>query len=190
MKRKAIFGGTFDPVHLGHLELVKTAKAAANLDEVLLMPCWQSPFKGKAVASGQQRYDMLKLALENRDELLSGMRVSDYEILRPKPSYSWQTAKHFHDAEPDTEWWWILGTDQWNQLENWAQPESLRTLLRFIVLTRDGDEIEAKEGWHHIAVPFSHPASSTGIRNDFEKYRHWLVPEVAEYCVEQSLYVS
>jgi nicotinate-nucleotide adenylyltransferase len=191
MKRVAIFGGSFDPVHLGHVDLAKCAKEAADLDRVIFMPCRQSPFKRRTVASAAQRFEMLRLAIGEQG--ISGWAVvSDFEISRPGPSFSWETVEHFEsdDESGDVEWCWILGTDQWEQLEAWAEPEKLRASLTFVVMTRDGDSVEKKEGWKNIAVPFSHPASSTAIRKDFENHVDWLSPGVAEYCKRLSIYDS
>lgn len=189
MKRIAIFGGSFDPVHLGHLELARCARDAAKLDRVIFMPCWQSPFKNRTVGAAQQRFEMLQLAIEDLG-ITEWAEVSDFEISRPEPSYSWQTATHFRsdDEDHEVEWNWILGTDQWQQLESWAEPEKLRELLSFIVMTRNGDQVDKKEGWRHLAVPFDHPASSTRIRNEFAEHMNWLSPAVAEYCQQNSIY--
>ncbi|MEO0416098.1 MAG: hypothetical protein AAF226_14220 [Verrucomicrobiota bacterium] len=83
-----------------------------------------------------------------------------------------------------------MGTDQWNQIDQWAEPDKLRDLLTFIVLTRDGDDVMERDGWRHIAVPFDHPASSRKIRAAYSKYRHWLPPAVADYCVQNKLYYA
>jgi len=172
-KNVALFGGTFDPVHLGHLELAKTAVAAARLDRVIFIPCWQSPFKGKTIATSEQRHQMLRLALA---ECAGGDRfqVSDYEISRPGPSYSWQTALHFRESEKEVRWHWILGTDQWEQIESWARPEELRSQLSFVVMTRGRAPVRARDGWRYQAVPFHHEASASLIREDFARHRHWL----------------
>ncbi|MDF1811065.1 MAG: nicotinate (nicotinamide) nucleotide adenylyltransferase [Verrucomicrobiales bacterium] len=187
MKRVAIFGGTFDPVHLGHIELVKRARELIDLQQVLFMPCWQSPFKGRTVASGEERFEMLQIAIQEQ-EVGIWTEVSDYEITRPGPSYSWQTAQFFTEQYPDTEWFWILGTDQWKQIDQWAEPDKLRALLQFIVVTRNHEEVQTRDGWSHSPISFSHPASATKIRNDFAKYHHWLSPGVIDFCEKRKLY--
>ena len=190
MKKIALFGGSFDPVHLGHLDLAKLARETAGLDRVIFMPCWQSPFKNSStVATGEQRHEMLQRSI---DELDYGdwAEVSDFEITRPKRSYSWETTEYFRATHDDVEWYWIMGTDQWKELERWAEPDKLRRLLKFIVMTRNGDEVEAKEGWEHIAVPFSHPASATLIRKGIERFKEWLPDSVYRYSKENSIYTD
>lgn len=185
-RKAAIFGGSFDPVHLGHLAMAEAACERIGLVEVILMPAARSPFKGGTGASGHQRLAMLKIALA--ESSLRGASVSDFELNRPAPSYSWQTAEHFRQLEPATQWHWILGTDQWEQIDRWAEPERLREGLHFIVFTREDATVRERPGWRHTAVTFSHPASSTAIRENFERHRDWLTPGVADYCEREGIY--
>ncbi len=185
-QRVAILGGSFDPVHLGHLGMAETVIEHTGIDEVIFVPCFVSPFKSGTVASPEQRAEMLELAI--RDSGWEWASVSRFEIERPEPSYSWETAEHFTQAMSGAELHWIVGTDQWEQLERWAEPEKLRELLRFVVLTRGDAEVAPKNGWRHEALPFEHPASSTTIRERFTEHEDWLTPSVVDYCREQGLY--
>ncbi len=187
-KKIAIFGGSFDPVHLGHLGMIKAAREQAELDEVRLMPCWQSPFKDQTIATGEQRYKMLQLAVEELS-YQSWASVSRYEIDRPQRSYSWQTVQHLRSEQPDAEWCWLLGTDQWQQIEQWAESERLRNWLKFIVVSRDGEAITSRPDWNYQQITFSHPASSTDIRRDFAKYSDWVANSTKELCVDYKLYL-
>ncbi len=184
--RAAIFGGSFDPVHRGHLAMAAAAREAADLDLVLFVPAAVSPFKSGTVASGGQRREMLDIALAESGWDWAG--VSDFELERPAPSYSWETARHFAEAFPGTEWHWMLGTDQWEQIDRWAEPEILREALSFLVFTRSGQTVRERPGWRYRAVPFEHPASSTAIRADFAAHRDWLTPGVAAYCEGEGIY--
>jgi len=184
--RQAIFGGSFDPVHRGHLAMATLARERLHLDGLTFVPCSVSPFKKGTVATGAQRLHMMKLALA--DSGLDWASVSEFELNRPAPSYSWETARHFSEAHSEVEWHWILGTDQWNQIEHWAQPETLRELLHFIVFSREGDAAIDRPGWRYTAVPFEHPASSTAIRADFAGHGEWLTESVREFCERQAIY--
>ncbi len=184
--RRAVLGGSFDPVHLGHLELARVAKDSAGLEGVLFMPCHVSPFKQGTVANSDQRFEMLRLALEEVD--LSWAAISTYEIDRPQPSFSWETAHHLTAVHPEVDWHWIVGTDQWEEIDRWAEPEKLRELLHFVVVTRDGQSVQHWKGWRYTAVPFSHPASSTAIRGDLTGHRDWLCESVFRFCRENDLY--
>lgn len=182
----ALFGGSFDPVHLGHLGMASVAREAAGLDAVVFLPCFVSPFKEGTHASAEQRAEMIAIALEEMKA--DWAELSRYEISRPEPSYSWQTATHYAETMPEVDWHWIVGTDQWEQIESWAEPEKLRTLLHFIVVTRDGDKVVERDGWRHTAVQFSHPASSTKIRAELGRYGEWLTPGVLSFCLQNDLY--
>lgn len=184
--RAALFGGSFDPVHRGHLAMAVAAREAADLDRVVFVPAAVSPFKSGTVATGTQRREMLGIALAESGTAWA--EISDFELNRPAPSYSWETARHFSALAPETEWYWILGTDQWDQIERWAEPERLRQWLHFLVFTRQGQTVRERPGWRHTAVAFEHPASSSAIRSDFTAHRDWLTPGVAVYCEERGIY--
>lgn len=183
----ALFGGTFDPVHAGHLDLVALARKSCRLDRVCFIPCARSPFKaGAPLASPAQRLAMLALAIADRGwEDWAG--VSRYEIDRPPPSYSWETAEHFRETHPESRLSWILGADQWRQIDRWAEPEKLRASLAFIVVTRRGSTAAPRPGWRAEFLEFEHPASATAIRAG-RAAPGWLSPGVARYCREQGLY--
>jgi nicotinate-nucleotide adenylyltransferase len=187
-RRVAIFGGSFDPVHRGHLAMATLARAVAGLEEVLFMPAAVSPFKQGTVATAAQRFEMLGIALA--DAAMDWAGVSDFELKRPAPSYSWETLRHFRVLEPETEWYWILGTDQWEQIDRWAEPERLREGLHFLVFTREGQIVRDRPGWRRTAIPFEHPASSTAIRADFAAHRDWLTEGVVAYCGQERIYGS
>ena len=107
--RLGIYGGTFDPVHIGHLILARDALEQARLDAVLFVPCARSPFKKKApLASDAQRVAMLKLALKGEPRFW----LSRCELDRPAPSYAIDTAREIAEAFPRAELFWLLGDDQ------------------------------------------------------------------------------
>lgn len=188
MKKIGIFGGSFDPVHLGHMQVAKVARKVAGLDEVCFMPCWVSPFKERTFASGEDRVAMLNLAIEDA-EVGQWASASDFEISRHERSYSWQTVEHLCSTAEDTIWYWILGTDQWSEIHNWAEPEKLRTQLSFIVVTRGGDKVVERSNWCYQTAELDHEASSTKIREDFDQYSAQFLPDsVRKYCLRKKLY--
>jgi nicotinate-nucleotide adenylyltransferase len=131
--RLGIYGGSFDPVHLGHLLLARDALEQCRLDAVLFVPCAQSPLKSRrAFASDVQRVAMLQAALRGEPRFW----LSRCELERPAPSYSIDTAREIHDAFPQAQLFWLIGHDQWAQLDRWRDPGELRRLVRFIRFTR------------------------------------------------------
>lgn len=180
----ALFGGTFDPIHNGHLALAEQARKLAQVDRVLFIPCRQSPHKDLApIANAEQRCSMIEHALTP----LEWAELSRAEVDRSTDSYSWQTAEHFAAQFPGTKIYWILGSDQWTKIETWAEPDHLREQLAFIVATRNGDSILPRPNWDYIPLAFEHPASSTEIRSG--KYdSNWLPDPVDQYIRSHRIY--
>jgi nicotinate-nucleotide adenylyltransferase len=186
--RIALFGGSFDPPHCAHLEIARAAVEHRGLSRVVFVPCRESPLKGRQPgASGAERLEMLRLAVNG----LPWAEVSDWELSRPGPSYSWQTAEHFAKENPDCSLHWLMGADQWAILERWARPEFLRDTLTFIVFAREGTKPSPRQGWRAIFLPGEFPGSSTEARRRLAagEYADGLLPPaVEEYAVRHSLY--
>ena len=182
--KTALFGGTFDPVHAGHLAIAAAAVEACQLDRVIFVPCYQSPHKqGKLATDGAHRLAMLELATAE----FPWAEVSTYELDREKPSYSWQTAEHFSNESEELHW--ILGADQWVALDRWSEPKTLARLLHFIVFPRDNLQLEPREGFRATFLDTRHPASATEIRDNHGTSKD-LMHEVVAYIAEQGLYGS
>lgn len=188
-ERIALFGGSFDPPHCGHLAIAQAAVEQCSLQKVWFIPCQESPLKSKPPgASGADRTAMLRLATAG----LPWALVSDWELTRPGPSYSWQTAEHFATAHPDAMLHWLMGADQWAALDRWARPDILRERLTFVVFARDGVPPAAREGWRLISLPGEFPGSSTEARRRLaagESTAGLLPAEVAAYAVRKRLWL-
>lgn len=178
-----LFGGTFDPIHAGHLCIASCAWEELQLDRVLFIPARQSPFKtGIPRASDSQRCAMIQLAIQ--DLPWAGLWTGELE--RPAPSYTWQTAALFRNSLPNATLFWILGADQWETVRSWSRPDYLARSLTFLVFSRNSRP-EPQPGFHMQPLSAVHPASSTAIREG-----HWehLDPRVARYIRRQGLYQS
>ena len=188
----ALFGGTFDPPHLGHLTMAKAVVDELGVDKVVFIPCAISPHKESAPPSSEtDRVNMLKLATET----LRWAAVSEIELQLPKPSFTWRTLEALLPQFSDnTRMYWILGSDQWNNLEHWARPDYLRENLHFLIIPRSNESILPKEGWKMSIINVTHPASSSAIRNALRngnqtgEWTRWLAPKVFDYCVTHQLY--
>ena len=187
-RKSALFGGTFDPVHAGHLWMAAAARDALGLDEVRFLPCRISPHKtGAPPTSAADRLEMLRLALTGYLWAVA----DDFELHGAEISYSYQTAERFHRADPATDWFWLMGGDQWRALPRWKHPERLAACVEFIVIARDGEPIEAREGFRMSRVAGEHPASATRIREAIragETNHPWLAPCVADYIARHGIY--
>jgi nicotinate-nucleotide adenylyltransferase len=187
-RRIALFGGTFDPVHAGHLWMAATARRALDLDEVRFLPCRLSPHKtGTLPTAAADRLEMLRLAVAD----LPWAVVDDFELAGAEVSYSHQTAEHFHHLRPETSWFWLMGGDQWRALPEWRHPERLAACVEFIVIARDGEPVEARAGVRMHRVSGDHPASATAIRMALragDTSHPWLPPAVAAYIARHRIY--
>lgn len=185
-RRIGLFGGTFDPVHNGHLHLANVAREALELDEVRFIPCTISPHKlSSHPASAEDRLEMLRLATAN----LPWAVVDDIEVTSTEPNYSYRTAERMRDRFPDDRLFWIMGGDQWEALPRWKHPEILASIVEFIVLARN-DSPQPREGYRMHLVNGEHPASSTRIRETVAKVMEdqHVSKEVAEWIIRQRLY--
>jgi nicotinate-nucleotide adenylyltransferase len=129
-----VVGGTFDPVHLGHVAMAEGARACAGLDRVLLVPAADPPHRADAVAPAAQRLQMCRLAVAGHPFL----EVSDIELRRPGPSYTVDTLRELAGQLPDCELHLALGWDAARELPSWHHLEQVLGLARLVVVTRTG----------------------------------------------------
>ncbi len=129
-----VLGGTFDPVHLGHVAVAEAAIECADLDQVVFVPTGTPPHRPRAVASGEQRFDMCRLATAG-DARFS---VSDIELKRSGPSYTLDTLLALRGSNPHAEMFLVLGWDAASQLRSWYRPDEVLALAPVIVVTRPG----------------------------------------------------
>ena len=185
--RIAIFGGTFDPIHTGHLEIAQKAQQALELDEVIFLPCQKSPHKSSGpLASDEERFEMLQLATSD----LPWASVSDFELRRPLPNYTWSTVEALQaDLLKNAHLFLLIGLDQWEALPRWSYPEKLAAAVEFIVVGRDG-EPKPREDYRAHFLPGDHPASASEIRARLSegKAADWLPANVAAFITKKDLY--
>ena len=200
MKKIGILGGTFDPVHLGHIGLAQAALHELMLDEVLLMPASKQPFKNnKHVEDASKRLRMIELATMNCENI----GVTDIELQSEGLSYTYDTMLKLMKLYPNTEIHFILGSDSLLRIESWYKGKELLKLCSFAVGVRPGDDRamlrnEADRltsiygGKITLLVDLMKPISSTAIRNHVhykESISGLVNEEVEEYIYEQGLYI-
>jgi len=161
-RKIGLFGGTFDPVHKGHIHLANLARETLALDEVRFIPCKISPHKtGTAPASPTDRLAMLELATAD----LPWAVIDEVELQSDQPDFSYQTAGKIRARFPAVSLFWIMGGDQWTALPTWKHPEKLAALVEFIVLARH-DKPGPRDGYRMHFLTVEHPASATAIREN------------------------
>jgi nicotinate-nucleotide adenylyltransferase len=142
-KRIALYGGTFDPVHLGHLEVAHRVTELFEIDRVLFIPAQIAPHKlSRAVTAPIHRYAMLVLATQSEPRLL----VSTFELDAPDRRYTVDTVAHFQSTFDDsTELFFIMGADSWSEITTWRDWERLLAMTNHIVVARPGYDIAGGE---------------------------------------------
>lgn len=134
-----LFGGSFDPIHHGHLLAVTDALEQGGLDRVIVVPAAQAPLREAATQTGaDDRLAMVRLALAHEPRF----EVSDWELRRGGVNYSVDTAAHFVGERPGHEWFWIIGEDQLGRLGQWREIGRLASLVTFLVLERPGYQVD------------------------------------------------
>ena len=138
--RLGILGGTFDPIHFGHLDAADAARAALALDEMLLVPAHVPPHRSvDPRATAYHRFALVSLAIADRE----GYRVSDVELVRPGPSYTADTLGHLQTRGwRASQLFFILGTDAFTEIATWHAFPGLLDLAHFVVIARPGTTIE------------------------------------------------
>jgi nicotinate-nucleotide adenylyltransferase len=134
--RLGLLGGTFDPVHLGHLGAAHAALQCAGLDRVLFMPSAHPPHRAGAVAEAEERLAMCRLAVSGEPRF----EVSDLEIARGGRSYTVDTLAELQTREPGSELFLILGWDAARMFRTWREPSRVREMASLIVVGRPGGE--------------------------------------------------
>lgn len=150
MAKIGLMGGTFNPIHNAHLELARSAIKEFGLDQVLFMTGGNPPHKkGQSILDAGFRHRMVELALVGEEKLLP----CDYEVKLSEYSYTANTLKHLHTQYPADEFYFILGADSLNYVENWYQPEVIFAHCVLLVYGRDG--FDAKRDIAHLKDKFN-----------------------------------
>src|SRR6185295_3779266 len=139
-RRIALYGGTFDPVHTGHLEIARRVSELFEIEKLLFIPAQMAPHKiGRPVTEPIHRYAMLALATQN-DSRLS---ISTFELDAPDRRYTVDTVEHFRTALGDsTELFFIMCADSWSEITTWREWQRLLTTINHIVVTRPGHQVD------------------------------------------------
>jgi nicotinate-nucleotide adenylyltransferase len=160
--RLGLFGGTFNPIHFGHLRAAIEVREAFNLDKLLLIPSANPPHKiAGQVADAEDRLEMVRLAVEGEPFL----EASEIELARPGPSYTIQTLRHFHERfGPESSIHFIVGQDAFSEITTWKSYKELFGTAHFIVMTRPGSKLGSIEDFIHtnISEAYQYDLTSNG----------------------------
>jgi len=158
--RLGLFGGTFNPIHLGHLRAAVEVREAFNLDRVLLIPSAHPPHKmADHVANAQDRLEMVRLAVQGEPSL----EASDVELARPGLSYTIETLRYFQEEfGPENHIYFIVGQDAFSEITTWKSYQALFATAHFIVMTRPPSRLRSLEDLIHtrISAEYQYDAGS------------------------------
>ena len=137
--RIGVFGGTFDPIHMGHLVVAEDARAALGLDKVLFIPAGQPWFKSyRQITGSHHRLAMVRLAVESNPSF----EVSDIEVMRSGPSYTVDTLSELREQHGGAEFVVILGVDALREIDRWHQPRMLFEMASVVGMARPGASLD------------------------------------------------
>ncbi len=197
-ERIGVLGGTFDPIHIGHLAAARAAIECARLDRVLFVPTGQPPHRAAAAASAEDRLEMTRLATAGEDRF----GVSDVELRRSGPSFTSDTLRDLHELHPSAALFLILGWDAARHFRTWHEPDEVRRLATIVVVTRPGTgspqptELAAAglDGAQVIVCVDRTPdVSASSIRRDVMSGRSVdgkVPPAVQQYVAAHGLYAG
>lgn len=149
MRRLGLFGGTFNPIHLGHVQVIHEVKAGFGLDKILIIPSALPPHKElNGVVDAEDRLEMIRLAFSDDPNFV----ISDIELKRSGPSYTIDTVRHFKSISPEnTELYLIVGLDAFLEIDTWKSYNDLFLLIPFIVMSRTiNEKINVKPEWKSL----------------------------------------
>lgn len=197
MDRLGVYGGTFDPVHLGHLAVARSVREAFDLSRVLFIPARQSPLRDPPQASARDRLAMVRRAIDG----MPGFEASAIDIERPGPSYMVDTLQGLAVQHPGADLFLILGADAVGELPAWREADRILAAAQVIAVPRPGHTAEippevlalhpgADRRIHRLRMPPVDIAASRirAARARGRSVDAWVPPAVAEYILARRLY--
>lgn len=192
MKKIGLFGGTFDPIHNGHLKIAGIVQRRLGLNKVIFVPAGILPHKAQSQARANDRLAMVRLALRGKKKFT----LSDYETKKKSPSYSVETVRYLkRKLGKQTEFFFIIGADAFNEIRTWRHWQELLRLCRFVVINRPKYRITLSEDMVSAGVTIQRitgiPITATAIREQIKRNRNSgkLIPRaVYAYIRKSKLY--
>lgn len=201
-KKIGILGGTFDPIHLGHILIAKQAMEEYSLDEIWFLPTGKSPHKeASEVTSTFHRLNMVELAIQPYSKFF----LCDYETKQEKVNYTFQTLKHLTEQYQETTFYFIMGQDSIKDFPKWKEPSQICKYATLLVAIRQEveytkeleEDIAFVRRQYHATIKCLHspnfPVSSSQIRvlaRKKQQISEFVPKEVEEYIIENHIYQS
>jgi len=180
LKKVGVFGGTFDPIHHGHLVLAREARETFDLDVVKFIPASASPHKMTQIsAPPEARLEMLRSALNSEP----GFECDMMELERPAPSYTVETIERLSVEDETAQFFYLIGDDNLSQLPTWHRFEDLSQMVQFVVLNRTGSNLE--HSYPMIGRRLDISATEIRARVAASRSIRYLVPPAVEEIIRK-----
>lgn len=157
----AIFGGSFDPPHIGHQTIVKKALKKLDIDLLIIVPAYLNPLKIQSFLDAKTRFKLLKKLFKNKEKV----EVCPFEIEKERPVYSIETIKFILDKYKPNKLYLIIGADNYKAFHLWNSYQEIQELVTLVVVTRDGIKYDKSDKVKRLKVDIK--ISSTELRNTF-----------------------
>ena len=157
----AIFGGSFDPPHIGHQTIAKKIIKKLDIDLLVVVPSFLNPLKVKSFLDAKTRFKLLKKLFSKKENI----KVSKYEISQQRPVYSIETIKYMIKKYQPTKIYLVIGADNYKSFHLWDSYKEIKEMVTLVVVTRDGFKYEIQDDIKHLRVDIK--ISSTELRNTF-----------------------
>ena len=180
-----IYGGAFDPVHLGHLALAKVAQQSLMLDKVIFVPLGVPPHRPQPLATARQRISMLTAAIKNE----AAFAVDTTEIEKAEPSWTVKTLEYFKQVMPGETLCLLLGSDAFKPINSWYRWRSILDYSHMLIVSRQGDEREMDEEVFGFLNTYRASALTEIKGNDSGKI-YWLeadIPDISSTQVREAV---
>lgn len=194
-----LFGGSFNPVHNGHIHLAKSVQVDLNLDKIILIPSKKSPHKSNdEYVSNEHRFNMCKLAIEG----IPNFEVSDFEFLRDTISYTIYTVRYFKEVYPKDDLYLLVGSDMFLTFETWKDFKEIMQKVTLVVVSRENGDMDSllkksnelsKFGKSIVVETNPLEVSSTEIRKNIRINQYYscnLDEKVVQYIKSNGLYLN
>ena len=195
-KSIALFGGSFDPIHNGHLFVIEELLSSARFEKFIVIPAG-NPWQKSVAASAAHRLAMVEIALKDCMSKYRELEISRFEIDDPRPSYAFQSIDYFTMQNPGDNLVWIIGSDAFAKIDEWKEVEQVAKSVEFLVITRPGQKLESAKVAKSITYSQMEmnalDISSTKVRNLIKTSEPFdsLVPAgVAAYIKSQGIYAA
>lgn len=162
--RIAIFGGSFDPIHVAHVTVVKEALKTLDIDMLFVVPTYLNPFKSSFYLDPKTRFELLKKVFKDFEKV----QICDYEINQQKASYSINTVNYLKDIYKPSKIYFIIGEDNLKTLEKWHEIDKLKETVEFVVASRKGFESKKAKEFKNLDVNIDISSSTLRDRIDLD----------------------